>query len=413
MEEYLLNKTPNFIEFSYETMCHTKILSEEYEFCIAIPQSKKYIGYITLIQEQPSQFPPPPSPPPSPLPINPSQSVNFPFYPVLIIYELNRFRKISNIFKVATVNYTFCEIVEWLQETIFYGSIVNGFFIIEDILYYKGQSLRNAIYKEKINIMLYILSLSEHFDYLPSATPPPFQHVLNTDSKDSFIVNNLKLVLPMFFKNTEQTTIELQNIPYPIHHIQYRSIIKLKPILNVLISRNGMLEFENQTSQIVLSKNKLTTTTIKKHSPPISPHSYFNKNGYSFVFNKPQYKKKTIFEVMADIQYDVYLLYAYNNFNKTSCEKHVFVDIAFISNYQTSKMMNGIFRKIKENINLDYIEESDEEDDFENSEPDKYVDLNKKVNMECQFNYKFKKWMPIRIIELSINQGKIVPISNL
>ena len=75
--------------------------------------------------------------------------------------------------------------------------------------------------------------------------------------------------------------------------------------------------------------------------------------------------------------------------------------------------MNGIFRKIKENVNLDYIEESDDEDDFENAEPDKYVDLNKKVNMECQFNYKFKKWMPIRVVDSSINQGKIVPVSNL
>jgi hypothetical protein len=403
MEEYLLNKKPQIIEFSYETMCHTKILTNEYEFCIAIPQSKKYVGYITLIQEQPATSLQPSSLPPA----------EFPFYPVLIIYELNRFRKISNIFKVATVNYTFCEIAGWLEETIFYGSIVNGFFIIEDILYYKGQSLRNAIYKEKIEVMLRILSLSEQFDYLPTATPSPTQQQTgaNTEFTD---IHRLKLVLPMFFKNTEQTSIELQHIPYPIHHIQYRSLMKLKPILNVSIARNGVLEFENQEPQIVLSKNKLTTTTIKKHSPPISPHSYFNKNGHSFVFNKPQYKKRTVFEVVADIQYDVYLLYAYNNVGKPGGgDKHVFVDIAFISNYQTSKMMNGIFRKIKENVNLDYIEESDDEDDFENAEPDKYVDLNKKINMECKFNYKFKKWMPIRVVDSSVNQGKIVPVSNL
>jgi len=262
--------------------------------------------------------------------------------------------------------------------------------------------------------MLRILSLSEQFDYLPTtATAPPTQQQTGTNTEFTDI-HRLKLVLPMFFKNTEQTSIELQHIPYPIHHIQYRSLMKLKPILNVSIARNGVLEFENQEPQIVLSKNKLTTTTIKKHSPPISPHSYFNKNGHSFVFNKPQYKKRTVFEVVADIQYDVYLLYAYNNVGKQGgCDKHVFVDIAFISNYQTSKMMNGIFRKIKENVNLDYIEESDDEDDFENAEPDKYVDLNKKVNMECQFNYKFKKWMPIRVVDSSINQGKIVPVSNL
>ena len=60
--------------------------------------------------------------------------------------------------------------------------------------------------------------------------------------------------------------------------------------------------------------------------------------------------------------------------------------------------MNKIFRKIKENENLDYIEESDDEEDFQNICEDKYVDLNKKVQMECSFSYKFKRWIPLRIV---------------
>jgi len=385
MEEYLLNKTPQKIEFSYETMCHTKIPASDYEFCIAIPQSKKYIGYITLIQEQPNE---------------PTNNVNInPYYPVLIIYELNRFRKISNIYTIATVIYSFCEIVEWMNETIFYGSIVSGFFIIEDVLHYKGHSLRNAIFKEKIEIMTLILSLSDYFDYLP-----PFQ------SGNNYIG---KLVLPFFFKNEEKTTIPIQLVPYPIHHIQYRCLLKLKPILNVSITRNGVIELDEQTNnKVAVSSCGKKTVTTKLYSPFVSTNTFINKNGYSFIYNKPQYKKRTIFEVMADIQYDVYLLYAYNNTIKTN-EKHLFVDVAFISDYKTSIMMNSIFRNIKENVNLDYIEESDDEEEFENEKPDKYVYLNKKVNMECQFNYKFKKWMPIRIVESNVNYGKIVPISNL
>jgi len=74
MEEYLLSKKPQINEFSYETMCHTKILTNEYEFCIAIPQSKKYVGYITLIQEQPATLSQSSSLPPA----------EFPFYPVLM-----------------------------------------------------------------------------------------------------------------------------------------------------------------------------------------------------------------------------------------------------------------------------------------------------------------------------------------
>ena len=40
--------------------------------------------------------------------------------------------------------------------------------------------------------------------------------------------------------------------------------------------------------------------------------------------------------------------------------------------------MNSIFRNIKENRNLDLLEESDDEDEFENINLDKYL-LNKKI----------------------------------
>ena len=37
--------------------------------------------------------------------------------------------------------------------------------------------------------------------------------------------------------------------------------------------------------------------------------------------------------------------------------------------------MNELFRNIKENSNLDLLEESDDEEEFENVNPDKYVYL--------------------------------------
>jgi hypothetical protein len=60
--------------------------------------------------------------------------------------------------------------------------------------------------------------------------------------------------------------------------------------------------------------------------------------------------------------------------------------------------MNGLFRNIRENKNLDYIEESDDEDDFENILPDKYVDLKKTLLLECVFHKKFKKWVPRKVM---------------
>ena len=79
--------------------------------------------------------------------------------------------------------------------------------------------------------------------------------------------------------------------------------------------------------------------------------------------------------------------------------------------------MNNLFRNIKENKNLDYLEESDEEEDFENIENNKYVYLEKTYNIECIYSYKFKKWIPLKIsknniinknnLELILNKKKI------
>lgn len=449
-----MNKQPQFLEFSYETMCHTKVTPKEYEICIAVPQSKKYIGYITMVQEQPT--------------IAVNEPNTNPFYPILIIYELNRFRKVSSIYAVSTVDYELCEVVGWMEETIFYGSVVDSFFIMEDVLYYKKNSMRNDIFKEKLEVMSYILSLSDYFDWLPKPTPPPlslaptpsaFPYLSNCPSS-SFerrdFMGKMKLVFPMFFENVEQTIINISDVPYPVHHIQYRSISLLKPILNVAVLRTGGLVFTPPPVVKEIENNKpgstsgghfplktlfnhsyqsithpahntkaisgippgTTTPPNKKRGGSTSPKSYGSV--FNFNYSKPQYKKRTIFEVMADIQYDVYLLYAYNNLSITNpggcsktVEKTVYVNVAFISNYKTSKMMNRIFRKIKENENLDYIEESEDEEDFENADPEKFVDLKKKVNMEFLFNFKFKKWMPLGIVENSNSYTKIVPIGNL
>jgi hypothetical protein len=59
--------------------------------------------------------------------------------------------------------------------------------------------------------------------------------------------------------------------------------------------------------------------------------------------------------------------------------------------------MNKLFRNIKENDNLDALEESDDEEEFENELTNKFVYLDKSYKMICQYNNKFKKWLPIKI----------------
>ena len=47
--------------------------------------------------------------------------------------------------------------------------------------------------------------------------------------------------------------------------------------------------------------------------------------------------------------------------NNSKLEKY---KVACIPNYKTSMMMNALFRNIKENRNLDLLEESDDEEEF-------------------------------------------------
>ena len=102
-----------------------------------------------------------------------------------------------------------------------------------------------------------------------------------------------------------------------------------------------------------------------------------------------------IFHVTPDIKSDIYNLFI------TKDNKLEFYDCAFIPDYETSVRMNRLFRNIKENENLDALEESDDEFDFEDDRLDKYVYLDRSYKMNCQFNYKFKKWMPLSIVNAS------------
>ena len=97
------------------------------------------------------------------------------------------------------------------------------------------------------------------------------------------------------------------------------------------------------------------------------------------------------FFIKADIQNDIY--HVLHRMDEPITHNTM---IAHIPNYKTSVMMNSIFRNIKENRNLDALEESDDED--ETIEED-LVDLNKCVKMECTFNVRFKRWHPVALLK--------------
>mgnify|MGYP001172214373 FL=1 len=73
-----------------------------------------------------------------------------------------------------------------------------------------------------------------------------------------------------------------------------------------------------------------------------------------------------------------------------------------ISSYNKSVFMNKLFRNIKENENLDYIEESDDDEEFENISENKFI-LKKEYIFRCVLNRKLKLWEPVEIIKDKIS----------
>lgn len=175
------------------------------------------------------------------------------------------------------------------------------------------------------------------------------EHEIN---KRTLLPNHLTFMLPYMATTRSQLYDYLPNLPYKIYCIQH----------------------------ILLKTRKLMNEVIYRKEPPTI---------------------KAIFCVKANVQNDIYELYCYHN-NTTEN----YYNIAYIPDYKTSVFMNNIFRYIKENDNLDSLEESDDEEDFENIDEAKYVDLNKTVNMECCYNAKFRKWVPLKIV----NTNKIANI---
>uniref|UniRef100_A0A6C0I3F9 Uncharacterized protein n=1 Tax=viral metagenome TaxID=1070528 RepID=A0A6C0I3F9_9ZZZZ len=335
---HLLHRFPKF-ELSYETVSHKK---DHYDCCLAIPVGKKVFAWFTYDGEE----------------------------DVCFIADLNREKKITTLKKVDNLSVS----VQLALGTVLYGTMVEeqegspSFFVAEDIYYFRGYSVKHAVFTERLDMMRLVL-----------------EDMNSKTIQGGLIRFVIRFVLPVI--NAIPIKDE-KTIGYAVHHYQYRSSNKIMPYLNVfqnkkVIAEGGRTSGSNSTMQF-------ETMNIKKD------------------LSKPQYRYPTIFQVTADIQYDIYHLFACGKNNMP-----VYYDVAYIPNCKSSVFMNGLFRNIRENKNLDYIEESDDEDDFQNIKEDKYVDVNRVLLMECTFHTKFRKWIPLRVIAKNGGGNRIVHIYKL
>ena len=97
------------------------------------------------------------------------------------------------------------------------------------------------------------------------------------------------------------------------------------------------------------------------------------------VVNCPD--RTAVFHVKATPTCDMYELHNPEGFHSMAC----------VDTYARSVMMNGLFRRVKENEDLDAVEESDDE-----SDPNT-VFVHRVLPMLCRWHPLHKKWTPISV----------------
>ncbi|ALH23146.1 hypothetical protein ceV_240 [Chrysochromulina ericina virus CeV-01B] len=209
------------------------------------------------------------------------------------------------------------------------------------------------------------------------------------------------IIYGTYFKHNNQNFISCENIYYfKGENIQEKSFSYKLNILDNIFS--NLLQQKAYNKNFVIFglpyiNNNLNNvlSNIKNLPYPIYSIAFIKSNEINIsgiLLNKHNNNIENIFKIKADIEQDIYTLYCKGN------NKDNFYGYAGIFDYKTSVMMNRLFRTIKENSNLDLLEMSDNEDEFENISEDKFVNIKKIVYMKCLFNKKFKKWQPIESV---------------
>jgi hypothetical protein len=202
--------------------------------------------------------------------------------------------------------------------------------------------------------------------------------------------NSVVFGLPVLC-NTEQDAENLARIlPYETFAIQYRYFTHTRVFQQILQERPSLPAPSRQH--------------VHSYIPPAPIASVPSASVLSAskcVFIQPPDEMLTniqaTFIVRPNIQNDIYELFVLQSGGGRGRCEYVFHNFAHISGYKTSVMMNRLFRNITENERLDTMEESEDESEFENTEPDKYVTLTKEYKMICRFNKRFCRWVPIEI----------------
>lgn len=233
-----------------------------------------------------------------------------------------------------------------------YGTIMSGiftirskengtphsFFCANDIVMYKGVNTRNSSIFQRLETLSRIFSNDQ---------------VSNLGPTDGVLTIRTSVM-------TSDFTVaqgHLSTLPYPTYGIRMFNMRDNKSI--------GILPATNSRT---ISKDIRSVFLVRANSDPDS-YSLFGKRSDSDT----RYGKETA--------------------NLTN------VGLALVPSYADSVRMNLLFRNIRENVSLDYIEESDDEDEFQDINPSKYLIDGAEHKMNCYFSKGCNRWVPESIAD--------------
>ena len=366
-KNYFLSRFPNeTIKLSYETVAPKKVLSNiEYDLCVAIPYGKKTFVWYTFYNNSPICLL---------LELNRDNLVN----DNISVFPTSEKDKIPKDFELGTIlSGTMYEEIEE-SDVIDPTKETQKIFLIDDIHMYKGIVISKWCFHFKTGYL---------YDFFQ--TQPTLQ----------------KMALSILWNSNTSSEIP-PKIPYNIRFIQYRSSKQILPHYNVSTNKKPLWNPNIISDNLKENSTKIGMNNNNNNNNSTTKKIKINTN-WNFNFSRPIYKRNAFFWIKADLAFDVYYLGAIQDKNIIYCQN------ALVLNFKTSVLLNTIFRNIRENQCLDIIEESDDEVEFEDVREDRFVDLNKECIMECYFHFKFKKWVPTRIVSTEEYKNQIVLLPTL
>ena len=247
--------------------------------------------------------------------------------------------------------------------TIIYGTYFQHqrqhFFTSEQVHYYKGAALKNN------NIDTLVDLFQNHIGQV------------------AYTTTSLVIGMPVITATYEEAETQLTMLPYKTYGIGVYKGVQAKQPYKQHVQQPNKQPIQAQQPKQAQHQAHVQQSVQKPKQ------AHVQQPAQQQIQKQSAQPYTQLFKVKADLAADMYHLYAPAD-NKL-------IGTALVSTYKTSVLLNSLFRHIKENANLDLLEESDDEDEFENTHLDKFVDLEKTVLMECVFSKRFQKWQPVAI----------------